>query len=37
VCAIVIIRTLYPAVTPAEAADVVLPHDGAPATIRSHA
>jgi len=36
-CAIAIIRTLYPDVTPAEAADVVLPHDGAPETIRSHA
>ena len=35
-CAIAIIRTLYPDVTPAAAADVVLPHDGAPATIRSH-
>jgi arsenate reductase len=30
--AIAIIRTLYPDVTPAEAADVVLPHDGAPQT-----
>ena len=36
-CAIAIIRTLYPGVTPADAADVVLPHDGAPGTIRSHA
>ena len=36
-CAIALIRTLYPDVTPAEAADVVLPHDGAPETIRSHA
>ncbi len=36
-CAITVIRTLYPDVTPAEAADVVIPHDGAPETIRSHA
>jgi glycerol uptake facilitator-like aquaporin len=35
--AIAIIRTLYPDVTPAEAADVVMPHDGASETIRSHA
>ena len=35
VIAIVIIRTLYPDVTPAEAADVVLPHEGAPEAIRS--
>jgi glycerol uptake facilitator-like aquaporin len=35
--AIAVIRTLYPDVTAAEAADVVLPHDGAPETIRSHA
>jgi glycerol uptake facilitator-like aquaporin len=35
--AIAVIRTLYPDVTPAEAADVVLPHDGAPETIHSHA
>jgi glycerol uptake facilitator-like aquaporin len=35
-CAIALIRTLYPDVTPAEAADVVMPHDGAPKTIRSH-
>jgi arsenate reductase len=26
VCAIVVVRTLYPNVTPAQAADVVLPH-----------
>jgi glycerol uptake facilitator-like aquaporin len=26
--AIMIVRTLYPDVTPAEAADVVVPHDG---------
>jgi glycerol uptake facilitator-like aquaporin len=35
--AIAIIKTLYPDVTPAEAADVVLPHDGTPETIRGHA
>jgi glycerol uptake facilitator-like aquaporin len=35
VIAIVIIRTLYPDVTPAEAADVVLPHGDAPEAIRS--
>jgi glycerol uptake facilitator-like aquaporin len=35
--AIAIMRTLYPDVTPAEAADVVMPHDGASETIRSHA
>ena len=35
--AIAVIRTLYPDVTPAEAADVVIPHDGAPEAIRSHA
>jgi hypothetical protein len=32
----VIIRTLYPDVTPAAAADVVMPHDGARETARSH-
>jgi glycerol uptake facilitator-like aquaporin len=37
VCAIAIIKTLYPDVTPAEAADVVFPHDGTPETIRGHA
>ena len=36
-CAIVLIRALYPDVSPAEAADVVLPHDGAPEIVRSHA
>ena len=35
--AIAIIRTLYPDVTPAEAAAVVVPHDGAPENIRTHA
>jgi glycerol uptake facilitator-like aquaporin len=35
--AIAVIRTLYPDVTPGEAADVVLLHNGAPETIRSHA
>jgi glycerol uptake facilitator-like aquaporin len=34
-CAIAVIKTLYPDVTPAEAADVVMPHGGAPETIRS--
>ena len=28
-----VIRTLYPDVTPADAADVVVPHDGAPRPI----
>ena len=35
--AIAAIRTLYPDVTPAEAADVVVPHDGVAETIRAHA
>jgi len=35
--AIAVIRTLYPDVTPAEAADVVMPHHDAPEPIRSHA
>jgi hypothetical protein len=30
--AIAVIRTLYPDVTPADAAAVVLPHDASPAT-----
>jgi hypothetical protein len=34
--AIAVIRALYPDVTPAEAAEVVVPHDGAPETIRTH-
>jgi glycerol uptake facilitator-like aquaporin len=33
--AIAVIRTLYPDVTPSEAADVVVPHDGLPETARS--
>jgi glycerol uptake facilitator-like aquaporin len=33
--AIAVIRTLYPDVTPAEAADVVMPHDGAPEPVRA--
>ena len=37
VVAIVVIRTLYPDVTPAEAADVVVPHDGGVEAIRSRA
>ena len=37
VVAIVVIRTLYPDVTPAEAADDVVPHDGAVEAIRSRA
>ena len=37
VVAIVAIRTLYPDVTPAEAADVVVPHDGAGEPFRSRA
>ena len=37
VVAIVAIRTLYPDVTPAEAADVVVPHDGAGEAVRSRA
>jgi arsenate reductase len=36
VVAVALIRTLYPDVTPAEAADVVMPHDGAPQAVRSH-
>ena len=28
-CAVIVIRVIYPHVTPAQAADVVLPHDGA--------
>jgi glycerol uptake facilitator-like aquaporin len=35
VIAIGVIRTLYPDVTPAEAADVVIPHDGAPEPARA--
>jgi arsenate reductase len=34
--AIAVVRTLYPDVTPAEAADVVLPHDGAHEPVRTH-
>jgi len=34
--AIAVIRTLYPDVTPGDAADMLMPHDGAPETIRSH-
>ena len=37
VVAIVVIRMLYPDVTPAEAADDVVPHDGAVEAIRSRA
>jgi arsenate reductase len=37
VVAIAVIRALYPDVTPAEAAEVVRPLDGAPETVRSHA
>jgi arsenate reductase len=35
--AIATIRTLYPDVTPADAADVVVPHDGRPKPVRSGA
>ena len=35
--AIGVIRTLYPDVTPAEAAEVVVPHDGAHDPVRRHA
>jgi hypothetical protein len=35
--AIALIRSLYPDVTPAEAADVVMPHDATLEPVRSHA